>query len=79
MFDTTDMFLHQLQKLYNFRCPSSENVYIHFLESLPKRQRENFDQFMAIYLKKAQLEIGEYKSSALGIACLQFAMEYYFL
>jgi len=79
MFDTTEMFMQQLQKLYHFRCSPYENVYVQFLHSLPKRERDNFHQFMAIYLKKANLEIEDITTSALGLACLQFAMEYYFL
>jgi len=79
--DSLDQFLHQLQKIHNFRyqIASSDNIYIQFLKSLSTKDRDNFDQFMAIYLKKAQVDIEDYTSSALGLACLQFAMEYYFL
>jgi len=82
MFKDTEAFFRQIVRLYDFRTLNlacDDNVYVKFLESLSQRDRRYFDVFMRIYLNKANIELADYTVSPLGLACLQIAMEYYFL
>ncbi len=82
MVKDTEVFFRQLVRLYDFctmDLKGDDNIYLKFLESLSQRERQHFDVFMNIYMKKACIDCTEYTESSLGLACLQIAMEYYFL
>lgn len=72
-------FFGQLQKLYKFEHTSSHNVYNDFLSSIDRRSFDNFMTFFKVYLRKSNIEENIDLESDLGKACLQIALEYYFL
>lgn len=81
--DSTKQFLEQISKHYKVdlvtHFQEKENLYLRLLHSLPVNTQINFMTFLNVYLQRSQIDIKIDLTSPLGIACLQKAMEYYFL